>query len=230
MSGISNFVIEKVINEIGDDLKQNFVGVFPSNHTFKFINFTHYVREKSAPFPFMIMNTDRSGKEGEHWWSLLELSSKGKVFLFDSFGFIGLKEFIIDNDKRIFDRSFYGLEKINKKDTKINLTYLQFDIEAYKKTNKHYLTPTAQNFFHTLNEFDKVHKNKIVDVYMVDDQLQNLNSKNNNNNKNNSKIITNKALNLKTIETLLNEIFSLNISENEHLVETFAEEHNIERS
>ena len=241
MSGISNFVIEKVINEIGDDLKQNFVGVFPSNHTFKLINFTHYVREKSAPFPFMIMNTDRSGKEGEHWWSLLELSSKGKVFLFDSFGFIGLKEFIIDNDKRIFDRSFYGIEKINKKDTKINLTYLQFDIEAYKKTNKHYLTPTAQNFFHTLNEFDKVHKNKIVDVYMVDDQLQNLKSDtcgifqlyfytNLFVPKNNSKIITNKALNLKTIETLLNEIFSLNISENEHLVETFAEEHNIERS
>ena len=28
MSGISNFTIEKVINEIDDDLKANFVGVF----------------------------------------------------------------------------------------------------------------------------------------------------------------------------------------------------------
>ena len=76
---------------------------------------------------------------------------------------------------------------------------------------------------------------------MVDDQLQNLKSDtcgifqlyfytNLFVPKNNSKIITNKVLNLKTIETLLNEIFSLNISESEHLVETFAEEHNIKRS
>ena len=241
MSGISNFVIEKAINEIDDDLKQNFVNVFPSNHTFKFINFTHYIREKSAPYPFMVMNTDRSGKEGEHWWSLLEISSRDQIFLFDSFGFIGLKEFIIDNDKKIVDRFFYGLEKINKKDKKINLTHLQFDIESYKKINKNSLTSTAQDFFQTLSEFGKVHKNKIVDVYMVDDQLQDLKSDtcgifqlyfytNLFVPKKNSKIISNKSLNLKTIETLLNEIFSLNTSENEHLVETFAEEHNIERT
>ena len=37
MSGISNFTIERVINEINDDLKTNFVGVFPSNHTFRFL-------------------------------------------------------------------------------------------------------------------------------------------------------------------------------------------------
>ena len=241
MSGISNFVIEKAINEIDDDLKQNFVNVFPSNHTFKFINFTHYIREKSAPYPFMVMNTDRSGKEGEHWWSLLEISSRDQIFLFDSFGFIGLKEFIIDNDKKIVDRFFYRLEKINKKDKKINLTHLQFDIESYKKINKNSLTSTAQDFFHTLSEFGKVHKNKIVDVYMVDDQLQDLKSDtcgifqlyfytNLFVPKKNSKIISNKSLNLKTIETLLNEIFSLNTSENEHLVETFAEEHNIKRT
>ena len=241
MSGISNFVIEKAINEIDDDLKQNFVGAFPSNHTFKFINFTHYIREKSAPYPFMIMNTDRNDKEGEHWWSLLEISPKDQIFLFNSFGFIGLKEFIIDNDKKIVDRFFYGLEKLNKKDKKINLTYLQFDIESYKKLNKNSLTSTAQDFFHTLTEFGKVHKNKIVDVYMVDDQLQDLKSDtcgifqlyfytNLFVPKNNSKIISNKSLNLKTIKSLLNEIFSLNVSENEHLVETFAEEHNIKRT
>ena len=121
------------------------------------------------------------------------------------------------------------------------MTYLQFDIESYKKINKNSLTSTAQDFFHTLSEFGKVHKNKIVDVYMVDDQLQDLKSDtcgifqlyfytNLFVPKKNSKIISNKSLNLKTIETLLNEIFSLNTSENEHLVETFAEEHNIKRT
>ena len=118
MAGILNFTIEKVVNEIDDDLKVNFVGVFPSNHTFKFLRFADLVTEKKAPYPFMIMNTDRSGKEGRHWWSFLEISSKEQIFLFDSFGFVGLKELIIDNDCETIDKFFYGLEKINKNDKK----------------------------------------------------------------------------------------------------------------
>ena len=106
MSGISNFAIQKAVNEIDDDLKANFVGVFPSNHTFKFLSFTHLIKEKLAPYTFMIMNTDRSGQEGKHWWSLLELSFKEQIFLFDSFGFIGLKKFIVDNDRKLVDRFF----------------------------------------------------------------------------------------------------------------------------
>ena len=46
MAGISNFTIEKVVNEIDDDLKVNFVGVFPSNHTFKFLRFADLVTKK----------------------------------------------------------------------------------------------------------------------------------------------------------------------------------------
>ena len=176
MTGISNFKIEEVVNEIDDDLKANFVGVFPSNQTFRFLNFIQLVKEKSAPYPFMIMNTDRSGQKGTHWWSFLETSSKEEIFLFDSFGFIGLKELIIDNDKKLIDKFFYGLEQINKKDKRINLTYVQFDLEAFKHVNKKRLTATAQDFFHTLNEFAKVHKRKLVNVFMVDDQLQNLQS------------------------------------------------------
>ena len=147
MSGISNFTIKKIIDEIDGDLKQNFVGVFPSNETFKFFKFKHLVREKKAPYPFMIMNTDRSNKEGKHWWSLLEISPKDQIFLFDSFGFLGLKEFIVDNDKQIIDNFFYGLEKIIKKDKIINLTYVRFDNESYKKVKKETLTPTARDFF-----------------------------------------------------------------------------------
>ena len=220
MSGISNFVIEKAVNEIDDDLKTNFVGVFPSTHTFKFLNFTHLIKEKLAPYPFMIMNTDRSGQEGEHWWRVLELSFKEQIFLLDSFGFIGLKEFMVDNDRKLVDRFFYGLEKINRKDKRINLIYVQFDVN--------------------LNEFGKVHKRKLVNVYMVDNQLQNLKSDtcglfqlyfytNLFIPEANSKIISNKTLTIKTIENLLNEIFSLNITKNEQLVQTFADEHNIKR-
>ena len=106
MSGISNLTKEKIIKEINGDLKQKFVGVFPSNKTFKFFSFQKMIREKEAPYPFMIMNTDIENKEGEHWWSLLQISSNDQIFLFDSFGFVGLKEFIIDNDRQIIDQFF----------------------------------------------------------------------------------------------------------------------------
>ena len=188
----------------------------------------------------MIMNTDRSNKEGEHWWSLLEISSKQQIFLFDSFAFVGHKEFIIDNDKQIIDQFFYGLEKINKKDKIINLTYVHFDNESYKKVNKDSLRPTAREFFHSLSQFSKVHNENAVDVFMVDDQLQNIKSDtcglfqlyfymNLILPKESSKIVGNRTLNLRTKKNLLNEIFSKDILQNEIKVENFAAEHNIKR-
>ena len=112
MAGISNFTIEKFINE--KKLKKNFIGVFPSDKTLKFLKITEMVKKKKSKYPFMIMNTDRSNEVGTHWWSFLEIASKDKIFLFDSYGFIGLKEFIIDNDRKTLDKFFYGLDKINK--------------------------------------------------------------------------------------------------------------------
>ena len=189
----------------------------------------------------MIRNTDRSNKDGEHWWSLLEISSEDQMFLFDSFGFVGLKEFIINNDKEIIDQFFYGLEKINKKDKVINLTYVHFDIESYKKINNSSLTTTVRDFFHSLSQFGKVHNKDSVDVFMVDDQLQNIESDtcglfqlyfymNLFIPKESSKIVSNRTLNLRTIKILLNEIFSKDISQIEIAVENFAAEHNIKRN
>ena len=115
MAGISNFTIEKFVNEIDDELKNNFVSVFPSNRTLKFLKITEMVKNNKTKCPFMIMNTDRAGQKGAHWWSFLEISSKEQIFLFDSYGFVGLKEFIIDDDRETIDTFFYGLEKINTK-------------------------------------------------------------------------------------------------------------------
>ena len=189
----------------------------------------------------MIMNTDRSGKKGTHWWSFLEISSKEQIFLFDSYGFIGLKEFFIDNDRNKIDEFFYGLEKMNKNDKKINLTYVQFDLANYEQTDKLKLTKTAQDFFHTLYEFRRVHSRQTVDVFMVDDRLQDLESDtcgifqlcfytNLFLPKENSKIINNAKLTMKTISTVLNEVFTLDINENEERVENFAKELNIKQN
>ena len=57
------------------------------------------MNEKSARYPFIIMNTDRSDKKGTHWWSFLDLG-KG-IFLFNSFGFDGFKESLLQDDKKL---------------------------------------------------------------------------------------------------------------------------------
>ena len=53
------------------------------------------MNEKSTQYMFIIMNTDRSDKKGTHWWSFLELHPKKEIFLLDSFGFNGFKEFLM---------------------------------------------------------------------------------------------------------------------------------------
>ena len=50
---------------------------------------------------------------------------------------------------------------------RINLTYVQFDLEAYQATDKAKMTKTAQDFFYTLFEFE---------FFMVDDSFQDQNS------------------------------------------------------
>ena len=201
MSEISNFEIERVINELDDDLKANYVGTFASNHTFRFLNFTEVISEKDAPYPFMVMNRDRSNQKGTHWWSFLELSAKEYIFLFDTYGFISLKEFIIDNDRKLIDKFFYGLEKINKKDKKINLTYVQFMVDDCFQDLESDTYGLFQLYFY-------------VNLFLPEQ---------------NSKILNNKNLPINTSQTLLNEIFALDINENKRRVESFGQESNIKR-
>ena len=39
---------------------------------------------------------------------------KKDLLLFDSFGFAGFKQFIVDNDKNMIDKMLFNLEKFNK--------------------------------------------------------------------------------------------------------------------
>ena len=58
-------------------------------------------------------------------------SSKKEIFLFDSFGFSGLKEFIIQNDINITDKIMYDLKKFNSVDKKITLILVKISIKEY---------------------------------------------------------------------------------------------------
>ena len=55
---------------------------------------------------------DRMDKIGTHRWSILDLHSKKEIFFMESFGIVGLKYFIIHEDKKIIKKILPGIEKI----------------------------------------------------------------------------------------------------------------------
>lgn len=57
------------------------------------------------------------------------LTSKKGIFSFDSFGFTGFKEFIMNDDEKIINRLFCDLKKLNMRDNKLTLLTIKFSIE-----------------------------------------------------------------------------------------------------
>ena len=108
-----NFIEEKT----NDDIKKKIVNAFPSNFTIKFITFHRMMNEKSTQYSFL-MNTDCSDKKGMHWWSFHDLHPKKEIFLFESFGFDGFKEFLLQDDKKALNKILYGTKKLEKKTAK----------------------------------------------------------------------------------------------------------------
>ena len=242
MVGISNEAIEDFFEKVNDeDLKNNFIGVFPSNFINRFISYHSIIKDRSkVRYPFIIMNTDRSDRAGTHWWSFLDLHPKKEIFLFDSFGFEGFKKFIIDNDKRVLNKVLFGLNKFEKSDRKITLISVKFSMsECEKIKDTKQLKTTTQDLLHLMYEFGKLHniENEIT-VFSLDDQLQKIETDtcgifqiyfyyNLFNSFSDSSIIKDKVLTKHTIEKLLNEIFSLNQEQNEKVIEQFAQQNNI---
>ena len=113
-------------------------------------------------------------KKSTYWWSSLDLHPKREIFLFDSFGLEGFKEFILKDDQKVFNKILYGIEKFNERDNKITLITLKFSMQEYEKTkNMNRLSETTIDLLHLMNECRKKHKLKDeVTFHLVDDQLQ----------------------------------------------------------
>ena len=231
MGGISNFQIEEAFKKIDDeDLLNNFVGVFPSNYMNKFINHAAMI-EDSGKFPFIIANIDASNKPDVHWWSILDIEPRTDIFFFDFYGIEGLKHFIIQDDRQILDKILIGIEKMDRTDDKISLCKIKFNLGACKHLTEDEISNTARNFFQAFGV--KLKLRGFVNIWMVEDRLQDLESatcgifqiyfyQNLFNPDQNSKIQGNTKLNKKTVETLLNELFSLHDKENEIKMEEYA--------
>ena len=242
MAGISNEAIEDFFEKVNDeDLKNNFIGVFPSNFINKFISYHSIIKDRSkVKYPFIIMNTDRSDRAGTHWWSFLDLHKKKEIFLFDSFRFEGFKKFIIDNDRKVLKKVLFGLNKFQKSDRKITLLSLKFSMPEYEKIkDTKQLKTTTQDLLHLMYEFGKLHNvQDEVTVFSLDDQLQKIETDtcgifqiyfyyNLFNPFTNSSIIKDNVVSKHTIQKLLNEIFTLNQEQNEKVITQFALENNI---
>ena len=240
MGGISNFQTENAIKKIGDeDLSDIFVGLFPSNYMNRFINHSAMIEEKKGKYPFIIANTDAGNKKGTHWWSILIIEPRNELFFFDSFGLDGLKHFIIQDDKKIIDKILIGIEQMNKTDQKITLCKIKFNLGACKELSKKEidsLSDTARDFFYFIQAFGiKLKLRSFVNIWMVEDRIQELDSvtcgifqlhfyENLFNPDKNSKIQNESKLKKTTVETLLNELFSLDDRENEIKMEEYADE------
>ena len=242
MTGISNEAIEDFFEKVNDeDLKNNFIGVFPFNYINRFISYHSIIKDRpKVKYPFIIMNTDRSDRAGAHWWSFLDLHPKKEIFLFDSFGFEGFKKFIIDNDKKVLNKVLFGLHKFKKNDQKITLISLRFSMSEYEKIkNTKQLKTTTQDLLHLMYEFGRLHNlDDEITVFCVDDQLQRIDTDtcgifqiyfyyNLFNPLSESQVIKHKLLTKQTIESLLNEVFSLNQQQNERVIQQFAQQNNI---
>ena len=214
------------------------MGVFPSNYMNKFINHAAMIEDKKGKYPFIIANTNKDNKRGTHWWSILDIEPRNDIFFFDSFGLDGLKHFIIQDDKKIIDKILIGIEQMNRTDQKITLCKIKFNLGACKELSKEEidsLSDTARDFFYFVQAFGiKLKLRSFVNIWMVEDRIQDLDSatcgifqlyfyENLFNLDENSKVQKETKLKKTTVETLFNELFSLDDKENEIKMEEYAD-------
>ena len=80
----------------------------------------------------------------------MNIEPKNELFFFYSFGLEDLKHFIIQDDKRTIDKILVGIDKMDKRNQKITLCKIKFNLGACKKLSKNEissLSDTARDFF-----------------------------------------------------------------------------------
>lgn len=81
----------------------------------------------------MKTNTDAEDKPCTHWWSFLDTQEKDTLFLFNSFGTIGLLGFLVENDEKIFKKVITSMQQIFKKDNEVTLLKWSFKRCSYQR-------------------------------------------------------------------------------------------------
>ena len=109
-------------------------------------------------YPFVISNMDRSDEGDIHWWSILNISPKSELLLFDSFRISGMKHFIVSGDKKIVGKVLKDLELADQKENKLTLVKLKFSMNSYKNLVENEIkkiSETAQDLLYLIHSFGK---------------------------------------------------------------------------
>ena len=241
--GISNFQIDKFFKEQNETLQKNYMGTYSIDSISKYIDFYSIIKKRNAQYPFAIFNTSAENEKGEHWWSFLDIRPKNSLFLFDSLGLDGFKVFIVNNQEKVIDDLLYNFKKCEneKVSLKLKLCSMKFCVDKWRqlpKKTKGQLTETAQNFFHLLEQFAKLKQTYCMNIIILENRVQDLLStdcgpfqlyfyKNLFDPFEKSGIVNHKNLTLKTLQTIINEIFTLQTNENQQNIKKFEEQHNL---
>ena len=98
----------------------------------KFIYDKLMICEEKGNYLFIIAKTDAFSKSGTHWWNILDIEPKTEIFLLDSFGLDGLKNFIIQNDRKVIEKILFGTKQMTRTDNKITRVYIKFNLMLVK--------------------------------------------------------------------------------------------------
>ena len=218
------------------------MGTYSIDSVTRYINFYEIIKRRDAKYPFAIFNTDKENEPGVDWWSFMDIHPKNNLFLFDSFGVESFKIFIVNNDQKIINELPYNFKKYESKSRqKLRLCTMKLCAETWQKMSKKtkdQLTDTAQNFFHLLEQFAKLKETHCMNVLILENSIQDLIIPNSGEFQlcfykslfdpdEKSKILNHQTLNKSTLETIMNETFSTDVAENEHIVNNFKEKYEL---
>ena len=101
-----------------------------------------------------------------HWWSKLDSETKTDVCFFYFFGLDGLKNFIIQDDKKVIEKVLFGTEQMTSTDLNACKNLSKKELDA--------LSDTATNFIQIFSYMLKLHD--FANIWMVENRAQDLNS------------------------------------------------------
>ena len=241
--GIINFQIDKFFKEKNETVQKNYMGTYSIDSITKYIDFYSINKKRNAQYPLTIFNTAKENEAGKHWWSFLDIRPKNSLFLFDSLGLDGFKIFVVNNQEKVIDDLLYNFKKCEKDSSaqKLKLCSMKFCVDKWRQLpqkTRGQLTETAQNFFHLLEQFAKLKQTHCMNIVILENRMQDLLSsdcgpfqlyfyKNLFDPFEKSGIVEHKNLTIKTLQTVLNEIFVNEVNENQQIVKKFEEDHNL---
>ena len=172
------------------------------------------------------MRIQTIAKKIEHTGGAYSILNQTQTFFFYSYGLDGLKHFIIQDDRKIIDKILIEIDKMDETDKKITLCKIKFSLSAYKELSEDEiisLSDTARQFFYFIQSFgNKLKLRSFLNIWMLEDRLQDLESSTCGifqiyfyhklfDPGVDSRVSNETKLTKKTVEILLNEIFTLDI-------------------